>query len=267
MPTISFRERPKSRKSTENPRSITLSYVLQGIADDALARAYARAATAALYDGLYRQDISLDPQGGGLWYVDVPYGPRKEAEPADYRWQFDTTGGTAKITQSLGTDAYAPPGETAPDHGGAIGVSKDGQPEGVEVLIPAFKWTEDWTFSASAVDWTYSQILKALTGRINDDTFRGFDAGTVRFDGAQGGYSNKDPELVQLTFHFTQSDDVSNIVAGDLTVTSKPGWSYLWYLYDTEKDATAGRLRAFPIAAYVEEVYQAADFELLGIGT
>ena len=47
-------------------------------------------------------------------------------EKGDWRWEFDTTGGTQKITQSKeNVNNYAPSGKTAPDYHGAIGVTDD----------------------------------------------------------------------------------------------------------------------------------------------
>ena len=265
---LSFIERPDSRKATENPRSYTLCYTLAGVIDDTFARAYVIAATPIIYSGLYRQDVKLDPAGYSLWKVEVSYGPIKQPEATDFKITFDTTGGSVKITQGIShINSYAPAGKTAPDHKGAIGVSQDGQPEGCDVVIPSFKWSETWQLPSATYDWSYATVLKALTGRVNDASFRGFDTGTVRFDGAKGSASNKDPTLVELTFDFSQSDDATEITAGDITGIAKGGWEYLWYEYEKQADATANKLVSPPIAAHVEQVYYEGDFSLLGIGT
>jgi hypothetical protein len=52
---------------------------------------------------------------------------------------------------------------------------------------------------------------------------------------------------------------------GDLTVTEKKGWDYLWVRYaDDVKDKKT--LVKKPIAAYIEKVYERKDLGNLGIG-
>jgi hypothetical protein len=259
-------EKPDSRQSTENPRKITLKFGLSGSTDDVFVRAYAKASTPILCDGLYRQDLTVDPAGFKLWDVAVPYAPIsfKQPEIGEFKFQWETTGGTAKITQAKERIAEHGVGGVPPDTKGAIGVTEDGQVEGCEIVIPVFKWTETHQLSSAFADWDYSQILKAITGRVNDDNFRGFPLGQVRFDGAVGGGSNKDPEIVEVTFHFAQQDDALNVTVGEMTEIDKHGWEYSHVLYLTMEDKKNVKQ---PRAVYIDRVYDAADFSLLGIGT
>jgi hypothetical protein len=266
---ITWGERPDSGETSANPRAITLKYVLAGIFERSVAIAYAVLNTAPMVAGLWRQDVKLISKGFKIWWVDVPYGPIQQSDPdsGEYRWNFDTTGGTAKITQAKQhVKSYAPSDKTPPNHKGAIGVKEKGEVEGVEIVIPAFKWTETHTLNAKRVGWSYSQILKAITAHVNYASFRGFPAGQVRFDGAQGGQSSKDPGKLEVTYHFTQSDDVEGVTAGDIKDIDKKGWQYLWYEYETVEDKTAVRKAKQPVAAHVERVYDSANFNLLGVG-
>ena len=130
-------------------------------------------------------------------------------EKGDWRWEFDTTGGTQKITQSKeNVHNYAPSGKTAPDYHGAIGVTDDSV-EGCEIVVPQFKWTETHQLDADEVTWDYSQTLYDLTGKTNADDFRGFSAGQVLFHGGKGSQSAKNPDLVEMTFSFAASRDAS----------------------------------------------------------
>lgn len=265
---VRFAPTRDSGESTENPRSITLKYLLDGIFEHPVAKMYAIASTLPVYDGLYRQDVKLQPIGFNLWNVTVPYGPEKKPAIGECTWAVDTTGGTAHITQSLETiQRYAPAGKTATDHKGAIGINKEGDVEGCDIVIPSCKWTETWNLSAAAASFAYIDTLEALTGHVNNATFRGKPAGEVRFDGATGGGSTKDPTMVVLTFHFVRSKSVTGITAGDITGIAKDGWQYLWYEYSAKADATAKATARRPRAAHVERVYDSADFSLLGIGT
>lgn len=273
---IHFDERPKSRKSSENPLTVTYLYVLDGIFDHAAARAYAIAATPVVRAHpsgalIYRSNVELDPQGYQTWHVSVPYvtadDRRRDWQPYEYRWTFDTTGGSARITSALEhIQSYAPAGATAPDHKGAIGVTASGV-EGTEIVVPQFKWTETHQLPAVFATFAYSDTVEALTGKVNAATFRGKPAGSVRFDGAAGGGSSKNPNLVEITYHFVRGVAISNQSYGDITGVDKAAWEYLWIEYQTEEDSTANRAVERPLAAHVERVYDSGDFSLLGIGT
>jgi len=264
-----FYERPDSRKSTENPRSFTFGYTAEGTTNNLYVKAYALSATPAIYDGLWRQDIQITPDGHMLWRVDVPYSPRQPPSPGNYKWAFDTTGGTAKITHALEhIQSYNSPSnlEDPPDHKGSIGVNQNGDVEGCEKVVPAPKWTETWDMPAAAASFIYQDTLTALTGTVNLYQFRGKSPGTVRFDGAQGSGSNKDPNIVEVTFHFTQSVDIVGTFYGDITGVNKGAWHYLWLEYAQEEDQDAKRNASRPIAVHVERIYNAAEFGLLLIG-
>lgn len=262
-----FRERKDSRDSSINPGRCTLKFIAGRTGDDAYVRAYSLAATPLLYYSLFRQTVDIKSLGGGMWNVDVNYGPLEPpTSVGEYSYQFDTTGNVAKRTNFLGTPtSYAREGETAPDHKGAINVSDNGV-EGVDVVVPGFKWTETHTFHATVANWSYSQILKALTGRVNAATFRGFAAKQVLFHGATGGASNREPGQVVLTYSFEQQDDVKDLDVGDVKGVNKTGFQYAWTEYQREDDATASKTVHRPLAVHVGDVYYTADFDLLLIG-
>lgn len=256
-------------KSAENPRSITFEYVLTGITDYNYARAYACSATYPTVNGLYRQDVQLESQGYNVWYVTVPYGvTRAEPSETEFVWSFDTTGGTARITHAKEHIAsYAPPGMTAPNHYGAIGVNQDGEVEGCEIVVPAFKWTERWQLPWASYSWAYANFVKLVTGRTNAATFRGRAPGTVRFNGATGSQSSRNPEILDCTFHFEEGSAAEGVTVGPITGVNKGAWEVAWVEYHIEEDATAKRRATRPIAVHVERVLDSADFALLGIGS
>lgn len=107
---FSFEERPSSRQKTSNPPSLVMEYVADGEADQATVTAFAHAAVpsvqAVIEGTLYRQDLKVAPQGHKLFYITVPYGPRKY-ETGSYRFTFDTTGGTIHIASSKQSIAVA----------------------------------------------------------------------------------------------------------------------------------------------------------------
>lgn len=265
---ISIYEAYPSRKTQMGERpTVDLVYHVEGTRDDLTVKAFVRAYAPATYDGLYQGTISIDETAPEHWECTVRYETTKPPERNDYEWSFDTTGGKTKITQSKATIAsYAPAGEVAANHKGAIGVTDDGV-EGCEIVTPEFKWSETWQFARADVDWTYAQTVMGLTGKTNDATFRGFAAGAVLFLGARGGTSKKDPSLVELTFQFSANQSADDQTIGDITGVDKGPWEYLWVRYKQDPDTTAKRLARKPEAAYAERVYDEGDFSDLGIGT
>src|SRR5258708_1240639 len=128
-----------SRKFTVARQSVVeLTWNLWGSYDDAEIKALLRNTTPASFDGLALDSYNADHQGGGVWKGFRRYAGLED----DDEYTFDTGGGKAKITQSFGTvNSYAPDGLVAPDFRGAIGVGDDSV-EGVDIVIPAFAWTE-----------------------------------------------------------------------------------------------------------------------------
>jgi hypothetical protein len=258
------------RTSSGDPTSAEIPYAVWGAATSEIARAMAVGASPATYTvneiPLFRKQATVEETGPESHLVHVVYGPIKPPEASDYKFAFDTTGGRQKITQSLQTvHRYAPPGKTAGDHQGAIGVTDHGV-EGCEIVVPKFSWTETWQLPIAEYGWGYSQVLKAITGRVNASTFRGFPAGQVLFRGGKGSGSSKNPALIEITYQFDQSDDVTAQTIGPITGVAKAGWQYLWVHYQETDDPTAKKYVHRPDAVYVERVYDTADFSLLGIG-
>ncbi len=249
----------------ENPQSIILENQVRGTSDDGMARAYALSNTPAMYAGLWRQNVEINPVGHEIWDVTTTYGPTQPM--AEVKWSFDTGDATATITQAKEHIAsYPKSGETATDHKGAIGVNGD-DVEGCEIAIPQFKWTEERKIPIAAAAFpAYSQILKALAKHTNASPFRGFPAGEVRFDGATGGQSSSDPNYADLTFRFTQQDSITNATVGEITGINVVGWQHWWVEYESVYDSTAKRTVKRPRCVHVDRVYDPANFALLGIG-
>lgn len=238
-----------------------LVYDVVGTEDETEVQSLLEATAPATYLGLILESVAADPQGGGIWKGTARYVRLDNND----EYTFDTTGGTQKITQSLGTVAsYAPAGLTAPDFQGAIGVSDD-RVEGVEVTVPVFSWTETHRLDDADVDGAYKLTLCNLTGCYNDATFKGLAAGECKFLGATG--SKRGDELWQITYRFAASPNQTGLTVGDITGIDKLGWDYMWIRYAEYTDTGAKAVVKRPVAVYVERVSNPADFSTLGIGT
>ena len=274
--TIQFEEYPDSRSASvdEKTQERTLHFWLSGIQDDAAARAYVDAHVPPMFDGFFARGADMDTTGAGHWDVDIRYGTAEPGQSSfdgggssgEVSFTFDTSGGTAHIKQARDhVEDYVNSG-TAPNHGGAINVTDSGV-DGTDVVIAQFSWTENWTLPISYASFAAALLFKNLTGKINALPFRGFGPGQVRFDGAIGGASSKEPTQAALSYKFVQSDDSSDAMPSFKSDIVKLGWEYIWLEYEKQEDDTAKRIIQPPIAAHVEGVYETGDFSQLGIGT
>lgn len=251
-------------------QSVTAKYVVSGAADEAAVRAAVVAnvpaypsTNSALTRRSYTISERVNDEG---WIVDVTWtnpssGGDGQEVGGDPAITFDTGGGTQTITQSLGTTSYAAVGVNKPDFKGAINFDGE-RVNGAEITVPTFQWSE--THRLESVTPAYFGILFAATGKINDDAFRGFAAGEVLLLGVSGNRI-KNGEW-DMTFRFSAQENKANVAIGDITVTEKRGWDFIWIRYKDSVDAGAGNARIqVPNVAYVEEVYEEYDFDNLAL--
>jgi len=256
------------RISTGTNPSAELRYTIYGTDDDVAARQALADAAPAMYDPwgsglifLPRNEVAVEPLGPQEWSGRVSYGLLPQTEDAVFN--FDTGGGTQHITHSLATVAsYAPPGKRAPDFKNLIGVTPDAV-EGVEITVPVYQFSETHYLPNQVVTPTYRATLFALTGKVNNATFRGLAAGECLFLGAAG--TRRGQGDWEIMFRFAGSPNAENLRIGDITGINKKGWEYLWVRYADSVDEDAKALVKKPVAVYVEKVYEEADFSELGI--
>lgn len=248
-------------------QSAEFAYVVKDAATELEARAALLAIAPAFYDrddnGLFllkRYDVNLERVGEtDYWQANVVY--RDRPIP---RYSFETGGGTRHIKVGLSHVAsYAPTGQDAPNHRGAINVTPDGV-EGTDIIAPVYQFAESHTLSALFVTQAYKGIVYGLTGRTNNKAWRGFGIGEVLFLGASGTTNQEGNWEIDYQFAATPTEGEREI--GDVTVPTKRGWDFAWVEFEPALDATAKRLIRRPIAVHVERVYRDGDFLQLGIG-
>ena len=266
-------EKIDSREWTTGDKpTVTMQYILDGTADDLTAKSLLLSSTPTSYDGLVRDECTLEPifvdtvTGVGKWdcrvrYVKPEYTPPEVGESS---FAFDTGGGTQHTTQSITTvSRYAASG-TAPDFGGAIGVTHDNV-EGVDITVPIYNFSETHYLDDSFVTSAYRGTLFNLTGKVNNGPFKGLAAGECLFLGASG--AKRGEEDWEITYRFAASPNRTNISVGSITGIAKWGWEYMWVRYADEEDTGSNTLVKKPAAVYIEKVYDLANFAALGIGT
>jgi len=225
-------------------------------------------------------DANWEPTGAEIderldedsWRVRVPFEPSggsgessPDEDPNNYT--FDTGNGTMHRDVALEHVATYP--ADAPAFNGAIGVDGEGNVLGCDVVMPQPGFTETVVLSKGQFNSSYKRRLIYLTGKVNDAPFRGFERGEVRFDGAS---AQKNGEDWSVTYRFSVSENKTGLVVGGdgteenpgLTVDEKLGWDYLWFRYaEADVKDSGGSVVAIvrkPVAAYVERVYEFADF-------
>ncbi len=253
--------------------SVPLHYLRDGTDNDVTARDLLLASTSPVYEGLLRDECTIEPivvdtvAATGKWDCRVRYVAPENTEPevGESAFSFDTGGGSQHITESIATAAsYAPAGKTAPNFGGAVGVTHDSV-DGVDITLPVYSFSETHYLADSAVTLAYKGTLFNLTGKVNSIAFKGLAAGECLFLGASG--SKRGSDDWEITFRFAASPNRTGITVGTITGIAKKGWEYMWVRYADAEDVAAKAIVKKPVAVYVEKVYELGDFAGLEIGT
>ncbi|MBA2480903.1 MAG: hypothetical protein H0V44_09585 [Planctomycetes bacterium] len=242
-----------------------IPYVVMQAADEAEVKAAVFAAVPSFYGVLLLRSVTIDERvNQTTWKVTVGYDipePAQQQNPQPV-FSFDTGGGTQHITQSRQTvSRYGPAAST--ELGGAIGF--DGENiSGVDITVPVYAFSEVHYLTDAFVAPAYKGILFNLTGTVNSAPFRLLSAGECLFLGASG--TKRGQDAWEITYKFAAQPNRIGLQVGTIGPIAKKGWEYLWVQYGDDVDTTAKILIKKPIAAYVEQVYNSADFALLGLG-
>lgn len=288
------------RKGKKAASSYVKSYKIFGTADDTVLHAAINAEITAngaywQYPGvvgmqLLAEQYSVSYLGDNAWQLTINYekaGAEDPAQPEPLKRarSFDTTGGTQHITQAAGGSVTVfrgaggsstvvtqgserrYPAGSAPDMSEAIGVDSNGV-NGVDIVSPQLQWQESYDVPDVYVTNNYIRGVSALTGTVNNASFRGFAAGEVLFLGCSGSHEWDDQKgrgPWSLSYRFVASPNVTSQTIGSISGIEKKGHEYLWVRYE---ESTAGSdLIKKPKYVYVDKVYKDGDFSALGIGT
>jgi hypothetical protein len=217
--------------------------------------------TPSTFDGLDRTKFSWREEEENLrLLVSVAYSAK--LPESTLRRAFDTTGGTVRVFNSLATATFARTGRTAPDFHGLIGI-RDGDPEGVDKVVPALKLNYSYKWPANTITNSYIKALAGMVGLTNSATYDTYGAGELLFLGGSGEVIPDVPTTV--AYNFAASADVTGLTIADLASITKGGHDYLWIAYEEEADASAKKKIRRPLSAYVERIYDRTAFSAFGI--
>jgi len=246
--------------------SAEITYYVLETADEDAVKTACEADIPEDYDGLIKRHTRITARLNETTWVVIAYFTKEPWIWPDTRLSFDTTGGTQHITQAIETiNSYG--SKATAENKGAIGF--DGKNvRGCDIAVPVFKWSETHYFYDFQITDAFKAILRNLTGRVNDDTFKSFSAGEVLFLGVSGNrQGDDDGDLWELTFNFASSPNRTGIEVGDITGIAKKGWEYLDIRYADEADEATSQVLRKPNAVYIHRTYYDGDFSTLGIGT
>ncbi len=236
-----------------------LAYAVTDTEDDTEIDSLVQGVIPAYYKGLKFGNYTTRTIGGGIWFVTVNYGQR--GLPG---YTFDTTGSREKITQAKehlesyghGVQDNLPP----PDYQGAIGVTDDGV-EGVEITLPRMGLVLTRYYPPSFFNNDFQELLRSLTGTINDADFGPYLTGEVLFLGATG--TQRGLEDGEVNYRFEISKNVDDLFVASIGPIQKGGWDYLWIRYESYPDTNARRMVKRPQSVHRERVYDFGDFSQL----
>lgn len=258
-----------------------LTYIVEGTTSEEVALNEVQTNRAPpAYIGMVLDRLSAKRIGQQHWEVAASYtdpeAKEKEEPPAvgELEISFDTSGGTLHITHAIKDLQVVKPANagvvTRPFYG-AIGVSNDGgnfQIEGADIIAPALAMTIRTRMLAGGFTPAYMKQVAALTGTVNKNVFKGFDPGELLFAG--GGGTMRSSGEVDLSFSFLGSANRVIDKIGGVQLSSplnKGGWDYLWLYSVPTVDSQSNTLNPKWDQATIAQVYEAADWTPLNLGS
>jgi hypothetical protein len=258
-------------------KTTTLHYFISQTNDDVTALALLKATAPLVFRGMTRISYKIKPVSEYTWdgvaeyEFNSPEGqePKPPSEGTPPSQQFDSTGGTFKITQALKHIArYSYTGsDPAPDLKGAIGWNGE-DVEGCDKIIPQWSQSETFYLPASFVTDAYKGTIFRLTGTVNLVTFRCFKPGEALFLGATGSQKRLGDNW-EVNFKWLGSPNLDPVpgFTGNLASVKKKGWEYMWVYYKRQVSTDAKSIIKEPYWVYVEQIYSEEDWSALGIGS
>jgi hypothetical protein len=220
-------------------------------------------------------DVEAQQHGkGSFWTVQITWevppfrADDGETPPDSLAFSWDTTGGSAHITQSLEViDQEWASGIPHTDRSITIGEDDQGNVTGADIPVPSCRFevveikTLDAYSPSSAIDH-YRKTGKAnssdLTIAVSATKSFTFSAGEAMFLGARTSY---DPSSgnVQTVFVFLGQANKTSITVGDMTVASKKGHDLLVTHFVEKVDATTKVKTKKPSEVVIHRVVEFID--------
>lgn len=196
-----------------------------------------------------------------FWIFSASYVLRTDPVQNQQDLEFEVSASSERYYQAIDTTPYVAAGDTAPDFGGAIGVSTS-PPAGMEPLVPesTFSITRYW--ATSEITPAYRQYLADQAGLVNSAIYQDYAAGALKFMGARG---QQQDDKFPITYNFGIRSNQPSKTVGPINVGTKKGWWMEDTLYKPKLDVASGRVVQFPVAVYLHQVDRESTFGGLGL--
>lgn len=256
--TIIFDQKPESGSWNLANAEGVHEYQLIGTAnefpDDVAAAVYLDSNAPLFYNGAWLQDIQFRPQGNGLFYVTLPYGPLPRWPGSTFRINFRTTGGTVHISASRALVAkYDTGSPTAPD---TVIIGQDGA--GAEITVPTQMRSYTFNYESGIVTEAAMDYWEDLTGVVNSIAWHNRPAGEVLFLGADGDTTALAQSNSSVTFHFAMSRNKMGQTIGSISGIAKQGHDLIDIHTKTEVISSQDVQKEKFI--YIQRVYERLNF-------
>ena len=268
--------------------------------DHAVALALAEPIVQPVINGYLLESWAVTDQGGTNYFVDVSYkrgvpelaaanageppaearpsppGGQPGAEPLTRDISFTMGGETKRIYQlppgGSTRHKIAKLGDTAPDFGGLIGVTRqsDGKYsiEGCDVVSPTADFSITKRFASLSLAWFRHNL--DLVATVNSVAFLNCDELECLYLGADGQFKDGDDTPWTVTGRWKYSRNQENVVIGELTIPDIPGHSYYWQIQQRKEETVTHNgvamavIIEYPMWGYCEDVYEPKDHNSLG---
>jgi hypothetical protein len=217
------------------------------------------------------------------WNVEATYSTKRkdpinkdavegESDPVADDEEIDYGIGTESrnIKKSLATVGYPAFFGPEPDEGGLIGVDKDGV-QGVDINYGLVSFAITKQFQRQDITPELREAWEELSDpqHINDDTFRGYAAGEVRFDGISNCKVSGGPtHLIPVTFAFSRRKNLTDVDMGNsIVIPEVKGWQVIDPRFKEKEDTANDKMMRETLRVYVHDVLPEGDFSRLGIAT
>jgi hypothetical protein len=187
--------------------------------------------------------------------------PQQVADASRLEFNFSMESET--FFTSINTTAY---GAEPADFDNAIGVklSSSGTLEvnGAQAPSNGFSFSRRIVVPMSSMNDTYVQNIASCWKKTNNATFKGFPEGTILFASASG--AQRGQEDFELNFTFMHRQHRTGISVGSIDNVDVDAWEILdpFTLENEDPDFSVWGLVVD--AVYVHQVYESANFALLG---
>ncbi|UDQ98961.1 hypothetical protein AAEX28_02460 [Lentisphaerota bacterium WC36G] len=277
----------QERDQYNNPTSKSVPYLITNAKSENEALQLVQNNAPNLLDGLSFTGTSLNKSNNdGSFEVTAKY-VKKNLNDSNQQifltkvkprinWQTTAITETCKKTRQR---VYAT--EEAPDHiksGTAINQQPDGTVQGVPIATGCQSFSEVHYFNERQLTTKFRKTLASISHHVNENSWRGYAAGEVKFDSASFSYIEDQEEKVAVTFNFSVS---GNVPISSLTDSANvgsylyqnfsngpiaDGWDYKWFYPEEIEGETEDDDVEVIQHLVIDRVYPRVNFKLLGIG-